>query len=126
MVNIPRWQVVTVLVLCFLGMVFAVPNLFGKATMEGLPDWLPSQQISLGLDLQGGSHLLLEVDAVTVIEEDLEALVDEQIDHMAADKSGAPGNYRNGTSHIIWRPIPAWSLRCNSYRWSCCLPICLP
>ncbi|MDP6805459.1 MAG: protein translocase subunit SecD, partial [Rhodospirillales bacterium] len=70
------WQVVTVLILCFLGLVFALPNIFGKADMEAMPDWLPSQQISLGLDLQGGSHLLLEVDANTVIAERLEALVD--------------------------------------------------
>ena len=34
-----------------------------------MPDWLPHQQINLGLDLQGGSHLLLEVDLGAVIDE---------------------------------------------------------
>jgi preprotein translocase subunit SecD len=107
MVNIPRWQVVTVLVLCFLGLVFAVPNLFGKATMEGLPDWLPSQQISLGLDLQGGSHLLLEVDAVTVIEEDLEALVDEVRSSLRQERIGYRGLGAEGTAVRLQLRDPA-------------------
>jgi preprotein translocase subunit SecD len=43
---------------------------------EALPSWLPNKQVSLGLDLQGGSHLLLEVDSSTVIREYLEAMQD--------------------------------------------------
>ena len=43
---------------------------------DSLPGWLPNKQISLGLDLQGGSHLLLEVEVDVVIRERLEALVD--------------------------------------------------
>ena len=45
--------------------------------MRRLPDWLPHDQINLGLDLQGGSHLLLEVDIRAVVEERLETLVDD-------------------------------------------------
>jgi preprotein translocase subunit SecD len=41
-----------------------------------LPGWLPNKQVSLGLDLQGGSHLLLEVDSRAVIRDYLEAMVD--------------------------------------------------
>ena len=69
MVNIPRWQIVLVLVVCVVGAAFAAPNLFSRQFAESLPDWLPHKQISLGLDLQGGSHLLLEVKAGVIIEE---------------------------------------------------------
>ena len=41
-----------------------------------MPTWLPHKQISLGLDLQGGSHLLLEVEVAAVISEHLETVVD--------------------------------------------------
>ena len=41
---------------------FAVPNFFSKETIAGWPGYLPKQQIPLGLDLQGGAHLLLQMD----------------------------------------------------------------
>jgi len=40
----------------------ALPNLFSESTREALPGFIPSQPVTLGLDLQGGSHVLLEVD----------------------------------------------------------------
>ncbi len=76
MVRFSRWQVVLVVAICVFGVVFAAPNLLDRQTVESLPDWLPSKQINLGLDLQGGSHLLLEVDTGVVIRERLEADVD--------------------------------------------------
>jgi preprotein translocase subunit SecD len=42
---------------------------------ENMPGWLPSKTINLGLDLQGGSHLLLEADVKSVIRERSESLV---------------------------------------------------
>src|SRR5262249_52278703 len=41
---------------------FALPNLLPANVRERMPTWLPHQTLNLGLDLQGGSHLLLEVD----------------------------------------------------------------
>ena len=58
------------------GLVGAAPNLMQRETAEGLPGWIPHEQVSLGLDLQGGSHLLLQVGIDDVIEERLENLVD--------------------------------------------------
>ena len=40
----------------------ALPNLLDESTRETLPGFLPNQPVTLGLDLQGGSHVLLEVD----------------------------------------------------------------
>ncbi|HEX7006376.1 MAG TPA: protein translocase subunit SecD [Alphaproteobacteria bacterium] len=76
MVYIPRWQIVLILAICVIGAILAAPNLLDRATAEQLPDWLPKQQINLGLDLRGGSHLLLEVEAETVIRERLDGLAD--------------------------------------------------
>ena len=66
-----------ILGVCLLGLLFAAPNLLDEDTAEGLPTWLPHKQISLGLDLQGGSHLLLEVGVKTVVRERFTTLVDE-------------------------------------------------
>ncbi|MBT3332273.1 MAG: protein translocase subunit SecD [Rhodospirillaceae bacterium] len=70
------WKATLIAVLCVLGLVFTAPNFVSKQTAEGLPDWLPHKQVNLGLDLQGGSHLLLEVEASVVVQERLNALVD--------------------------------------------------
>jgi preprotein translocase subunit SecD len=59
--------------------------------MEQMPTWLPREQINLGLDLQGGSHLLLEVDLSAVIEERLEALVDDVRSTLRAERIGYRG-----------------------------------
>ncbi len=76
MVYFAKWKVALVLVVCLLGLGFAGPNFMAAKNAEALPDWLPNKQVSLGLDLQGGSHLLLEVDSRAVIREYLEAMVD--------------------------------------------------
>jgi protein-export membrane protein SecD len=71
------WKIATVVVVLVAALVTAVPNLFSRETVESWPDFLPKSQINLGLDLQGGSHLLLEVGVDTVIDERLEDLVSE-------------------------------------------------
>ncbi|NQU60493.1 MAG: protein translocase subunit SecD [Rhodospirillales bacterium] len=76
MVYFAKWKIILVLVVCALGVAFSAPNFLNRNLLDGLPGWLPNQQVSLGLDLQGGSHLLLEVDARAVIRESMEALVD--------------------------------------------------
>ena len=59
-----------------LGVVIAAPNLLDQKTADNLPRWLPHKQVNLGLDLQGGSHLLLEVKVSVVLRERLESIVD--------------------------------------------------
>ncbi len=62
---------------CLIGLVLSLPNLFARETVERWPGWLPQGQINLGLDLQGGSHLLLEVDIDEVVADRLETLVSD-------------------------------------------------
>ncbi|MFQ5535288.1 MAG: protein translocase subunit SecD [Sphingomonadales bacterium] len=76
MLYFPRWKVILIVAICAIGIVTATPNFLSRVTAENLPGWLPNKQINLGLDLQGGSHLLLEVDVEAVVEERLDSTVD--------------------------------------------------
>ena len=71
-----RWKVYTIIGVCLAGLIFTLPNLFSRELMNGLPAWLPHRQIHLGLDLRGGSYLLLEVDMPAVVKERLGSLQD--------------------------------------------------
>jgi preprotein translocase subunit SecD len=76
MVYFSKWKVSIILGIIVLGLAFAAPNLLDRKAAEELPSWLPHQQVNLGLDLQGGSHLLLEVKVSVVVRERLESMVD--------------------------------------------------
>ncbi len=67
-----RWKYILLSVLLGLGVLFSVPNFLPKIDQAKLPSWL--QPVNLGLDLQGGSQLLLEVQVSAVIEEQLQSM----------------------------------------------------
>ncbi len=77
MTYLAPWRVAVVVGLVLLGLIFSLPNLFDQKTLDALPDWVPKRQITLGLDLQGGSHLLLEVEVEALMKERLEDLVSD-------------------------------------------------
>src|SRR5215813_8371048 len=76
MVNFSKWQTWVTLAILVLGIIFASPNLLTQEQAAALPGWLPHNRINLGLDLQGGSHLLFEVDIDAVVRERLESAKD--------------------------------------------------
>jgi len=80
MLHFERWKVILTILLCFIGVAYAVPNVLPPEqlawTQEHLSDWLPTRTVNLGLDLRGGSHLLLEADTKKVMEERMDSLVD--------------------------------------------------
>ena len=63
-----------ILIVAVLGIVFAIPNFFSKETTATWPSLLPHNGMTLGLDLQGGSYLLLQVNKDSVITDRLKAL----------------------------------------------------
>jgi preprotein translocase subunit SecD len=71
-----RWKAAAILLLALVACLFAVPNFFSESTVRTWPSWA-QRHIVLGLDLQGGSHLLLEVDANAVRKERLQGINDE-------------------------------------------------
>jgi preprotein translocase subunit SecD len=103
MVYFAKWKAVLVLVVCAFGVLFSIPNFLAKEQAAALPSWLPHQQLSLGLDLQGGSHLLLEVDVGAVLRERYESMVDSMRTSLRAARIryGALGIEGNGISVTI-------------------------
>ena len=88
MLQIPLWQKVLIALVLLAGAAFAAPNLLSQERARSLPDWVPNQQINLGLDLQGGSYLLLEVETGAVIEDQLNNLVDSLREEMRSQRIG--------------------------------------
>jgi preprotein translocase subunit SecD len=62
MLHFERWKIFAIVATCFVGLMFALPNFFSKETVASWPDFIPKRQMPLGLDLQGGAHLLLALD----------------------------------------------------------------
>ncbi len=71
-----RWKAAAILLTALVICLFAVPNFFPESTVKRWPSWA-QRHVVLGLDLQGGSHLLLEVDLGAVRKEVLQALADD-------------------------------------------------
>src|SRR5690554_4277811 len=53
-----------------LGLLSAMANLLPAHLADKFPDWYLANTLALGLDLQGGSHLLLEGDATELVAND--------------------------------------------------------
>ncbi len=67
-----RARMASVLGVCALGLLLCLPNFLGPPSRV-----LPWRQIHLGLDLRGGSYLLMQVDVPAITRERLAALTDE-------------------------------------------------
>ncbi|MGF1542999.1 MAG: protein translocase subunit SecD [Parvularculaceae bacterium] len=68
MLQFSKWQAGAILGAVALAALFVLPNLFNPAQLEKFPSFLPTGQINLGLDLRGGSYLLLRVETDELIE----------------------------------------------------------
>jgi protein-export membrane protein SecD len=77
MLYFANWKVLLIVAVCALGVILSIPNLFAPQTLAGLPDLVPHKQVALGLDLRGGSYLLLQVDVSAAQKERLNGLVED-------------------------------------------------
>src|SRR5678816_3929268 len=77
MLQLPRWRVIVVLMATFLAILFSIPNVIPQSALSTLPSWVPAKRLNLGLDLQGGSSLLLEVDLAALNREKLNDLMED-------------------------------------------------
>ena len=77
MLTLSRWKVILVTLAILFGVLFTLPNVLPQKTLDGMPDWLPKQKLNLGLDLRGGSSLLMEVDTKAIKAERLTNLVED-------------------------------------------------
>jgi preprotein translocase subunit SecD len=73
MLYFARWKAALILLTAFVVCAFAIPNFVASDTVKKWPAWA-QRYVVLGLDLQGGSHILLEVDAADVRAQRLDSL----------------------------------------------------
>ncbi|HMD64160.1 MAG TPA: protein translocase subunit SecD [Stellaceae bacterium] len=76
MLYFENWKIALICAVCALGVLLSLPNLFSQSFLARLPNWLPHKQVALGLDLRGGSYLLLEVDVAAAQRERLNSITD--------------------------------------------------
>ena len=97
MLYFSRWKIITIIAICLLGILFAVPNFLTRDQLKAWPEALRGQMV-LGLDLQGGANLLLEVDTKALIKDRVEILRDDVRKAMRDEKIGVTGLGIQGNS----------------------------
>lgn len=98
MLYFARWKTTLIWMAVFLSAVIALPNLLSEKQLEAFPDWLPKSQVTLGLDLQGGSHLLLRLERNGIIEDRLQTTRDDIRRLLRAEQLGYTGLAAAGQS----------------------------
>ncbi len=95
------WRAAGAFIIIFFSVLYLVPSVSSK-----LPSWwsslfLPEERITLGLDLQGGMHLVLEVETPKAIESHLERIVEEIKQDLRREKLRYLDLRRSGTDEIL-------------------------
>ena len=85
MLDFPRWKVWSISLVILIGILFAIPSMLPADLRAKYPAWLPSATINLGLDLAGGSQLLLEADQVDAAKQRLQAMEDQVATELRRD-----------------------------------------
>src|SRR5579864_6081323 len=86
MLYFANWKILLICGVCALGVLFSLPNLLNPAQLSWVPSSIPHRQVALGLDLRGGSYLLLQVDAAGAQREQLNSIVDNVRDALLTAK----------------------------------------
>ena len=84
--KISKWKLITSILFTVIAFIYVLPNF----TEDG-PKWLPGDKVNLGLDLRGGSHLLLSVDFDSYMNDISQSVAEGVKKYMRDEKIG----YRN-------------------------------
>ena len=80
MLRYATWKVAAIIGMTLIALLVVVPSMLSPSTRQAISQhlpWLPMRTIVLGLDLQGGSHVLLEVDQASVLKTQVDNLRDD-------------------------------------------------
>ena len=91
MLYFANWKILLICAVCALGVLFSSPNLFTPEQLAWLPAQIRLRQVNLGLDLRGGSYLLLEVDVAAAQAEQLNSIIDNVRNALLDAKIGYTG-----------------------------------
>lgn len=72
--DFPRWKIWLVLIVTLVGVLLSIPSILPPQWRQALPQRIQQVKINLGLDLAGGSHLLLEADTRDVAKQRMERM----------------------------------------------------
>src|SRR6185437_14821632 len=89
MLYFTRWKATAIILTAFVVCLFAVPNFLPEKMVQSWPKWA-QRHVVLGLDLQGGSHILLEVDSNYVRNEKVTTLRDDVRRVVRENRLGSP------------------------------------
>ncbi|MGU3577238.1 protein translocase subunit SecD [Brucellaceae bacterium C25G] len=81
-----KWAIAFYSLIVLIGLIIALPNFFTQQQLEAMPSWFPKKQVTLGLDLRGGSYLVLEVDAAGLKKDRLRSLLDDARSKLRAER----------------------------------------
>ena len=95
------WKVILICVVCALGVLLSLPNLFTSEQLARLPGWIPKKQVALGLDLRGGSYLLLQVDVAAAERERLNSTVESVRNALRDARIGYTGLNVEGDAIVV-------------------------
>jgi SecD/SecF fusion protein len=111
MLRFATWKIVSILSMTVLAVLVIIPSLLSSGARDGLksflPGWVPARSIVLGLDLQGGSHVVLEVDSASVVKTQVENLRDDVRHTLTEEKipiTGGVGILPRGVQFRIASP----------------------
>ncbi|MFZ1775548.1 MAG: protein translocase subunit SecD, partial [Rhizobiaceae bacterium] len=91
MLYFSRWKTILIWLVVALGFAYAAPNLMPQSLRDAMPAGLPSKPMTLGLDLQGGSHILLKLERKDLVEERIVAIRDDIRTYLREAKIGYTG-----------------------------------
>jgi preprotein translocase subunit SecD len=107
MFRLASWKVASILALVAFAALAIVPSFLPRETVAAveshIPSFLPFRAIVLGLDLQGGAHILMEVDSASVIKAQVETLRDDVRAKMREGKISISGGIARQPRGVVVR-----------------------
>ncbi len=91
MLHFSRGKVIAILAICLFGLLACLPNFLPQSALDRFPGFLPKSKINLGLDLQGGAHVLAGMDVDELRRDWLDKIRDAARDAMRKEKIGFAG-----------------------------------
>ncbi len=103
MFHYPRWKIISILASVLVAAIVALPNALNSKGQNFMYDWLGLRPMTLGLDLQGGSNILMEVDHKDMIDKLQQQLSGDIRGSLREAKIGYSGiaKVENGVTVIV-------------------------
>lgn len=88
MLHFQAWKITFILGAVAIGLLFGLPNVLPEDVRAKIPGFLPSDTVNLGLDLQGGTHLLFEAGMERVYQQRLDSIEGSLRDGLRSERIG--------------------------------------